>query len=229
MALIYKSTEKHVAKIGKKEIEFTPWTTKTEKEYLSLIEKQESITDKDIFDILIGNNIIDNTIVLSTEEQKLLLIEIRKVSISETFEDTIKCKSCKHEEKLTIKIDDIVKYKESSWEPVQVQNIQFNLGDIRTLKEKNRLKPDNGIVNYIFTDFILHVHSIKIDEELHENLKFNEIQEFMDSLPTKIFDVVFDKYREMVDSLILEYKCSCSKCSAENTVEYENIPGLLWI
>jgi hypothetical protein len=234
MALKYKINYKFTAKIGDKEIKFKEWTAKEERKYLQAMENEKTkITDKLIFDLLILPCVEDKELVLSVQEQKYLLIEIRKVSIGQTFNDKITCSECEKETEYEIKIDDICSYEKAKYSKIEIKNEEenfiFNIGPIRTNKEKEKLVLDNGIINYIFADFLLHIHSIEIDGELNEGFRFKELTDFMDSLPTRIFDEVFEKYQVMVDSLELKYKYKCPHCAVEDTKEYETIPNFLWI
>jgi hypothetical protein len=231
MALKYTPTEKHIVKIGSKEIEFTPWTTKNEREYLQLLENEKiEVTDKTIYDTLIAPCIKDKNLVLSSDEQKLLMIEIRKESIGKTFKDEHECSNCKEKVEVEFNIDDLIDYRPSKWKPIPVENMVFTLGDIRTNKEKSLLNIDKGIVNYIYTDFMLHIHSIEIDGELNNKFTFKELAEFIDSLPAKIFDEVFEKYQEQIDDLnLIVNKWKCPKCKKTSDIKYETIPGFLWV
>lgn len=230
MALVYESKYDFIAKIGDKEIKFKPWTAKEERTYLQALEDDKiEITDKLIFDILIKPAIEDKTLVLSVQEQKLLMIEIRKESISKEFQDEITCKECEEKTIVNVEIDSILSYEKSNYKSVTVENMIFNLDEIKTNKSKERLNLDKGIINYIFTDFLLHIQSIDIDGNLNDKFSFKELQEFMDSLPTKIFDEVFEQYQKMTDSLKMQYIYKCPHCNNEQTVDYTNIPNFLWL
>ena len=76
---------------------------------------------------------------------------------------------------------------------------------------------------------MLHIKEIDIDGELNKNFSFKELESFMNSLPTKIFDEVFEKYQEMVDDLDLTYKFTCPECKTVEEIDYTNIPNFLWI
>jgi len=234
MALIYTAGYDYTAKMGKKEIKFKPWTAKEERKYLTTMENEKTkVTDKLIFDILISPCVEDKDIVLSVSEQKLLLIEIRKESISTNFADTIECSECKETTDRVIEIDDICSYEESNYEPVELkidkEKFIFTMSDISKNKDKERLILDNGIINYIFTDFLLHIKSVDVNGELNEKFAFKELEKFMDSLPTKIFDELFEKYQKMVDSLDLTYEFTCPHCNSVENIDYTNIPNFLWI
>ena len=234
MALKYEAGYDYTARIGEKEIKFKQWTAKEERKYLTTMENEKTkVTDKLIFDILIAPCLEDASVVLSVSEQKALLIEIRKVSIGETFKDDIECSECGEKTEREININDICKYTPANYTPIELSNGEdkfiFNISDIKTNKDKERLILDNGIINYIFTDFLLHIRSIDINGELTDKFSFKELEKFMDSLPTKIFDEVFEKYQLMIDVLDIRYDFTCPHCNADETVEYSNIPNLLWI
>jgi len=105
----------------------------------------------------------------------------------------------------------------------------FALSEIKSNSAKSRLNIDNGLINYVFTDFLLHIDSITIDGELNDKLSYKELETFMDSLPTKIFDKVFEEYQLMVDSLELKYEFTCDKCNSKQDKIYSNIPNFLWV
>jgi hypothetical protein len=230
MALVYEASYDYEAVIGDKKIKFKQWTAKDERKYLMAMENEKTeVTDKLIFELLIKPCVEDKEIVLSVSEQKYLLIEIRKVSISDSFIDSIKCEECDEVTEVSIKIDDIISYEKAKYEKVKVDTFEFDLGAIRTNKEKDRLNLDKGIINYVFTDFLLHIHSIDIDGDLNDKFSFKELEKFMDSLPSKVFDEVFEKYQELTDSLELKYEFVCPSCNTKEIKDYTNIPGFLWI
>jgi hypothetical protein len=234
MALKFEASYNKIAQIGEKEIKFKAWTAKEERKYLTTMENEKTkVTDKLIFDILIRPCIENKDIVLSVSEQKLLLIEIRKESIGETFTDSIECTECGEKTEKVILIEDIVSYEVSKYEPIEISldenKFKFLLDDIKTNKDKERLVFDNGIVTYIFTDFLLHIKSVDINGELNEKFSFKELEQFMDSLPTKVFDEVFSEYQKMVDSLDLTYEFTCPKCNTTEKLDYTNIPNFLWL
>lgn len=229
MALTYNIGYDYTSVIGDKEIKFKQWTAKEERNYLQLIEKEDSeINDKVVFDTLLAPCIEDKEIVLSASEQKKLLVDIRIESISDSIVDNHKCSNCGKETDINVKINDCLTYKKSNYEEVQVKDLKFVFEEIKTNKEKEKLNLNDGVVNYIFTDFLLHIKGVEINGEMQETFSFRELSKFIDKLPTKIFDEVFEKYRDMTDDLIIEHKFICNKCNNEETIDYTHIPNLLW-
>ena len=229
MALKYENKYEYVSDLGNKKVRFRQWSAKEERRYLSALENQkEEFTDKTVYDILILPCIEDKSTVLSSSQQKKLLIDIRIESISRYLEDKVECKECKETIIIKEEINKIMKYIPSKFEPVEVKNLKFFIDEVKSNEDKNKLKISDGIINYVFNDFILHIKAIEIDGKLTENIKFKELQEFMDSLPSSIFDEVFDKYKDMVDDLIMDYECICPSCGHKEVIDYTNIPNLLW-
>lgn len=229
MALIYESGYDYTSVIGDKQVKFRQWTAKDERNYLKLLEKDDSeITDKIIFDTLLAPAIEEKDIVLSASEQKKLIIDIRCESISNFIEDEHECKSCGKKIDLKVKISEVMTYRPANYKEVQIKDLKFVMGPIRTNKEKDLLKMDKGVVEYIFQDFLLHIHAIEINSELQDKFSHRELNKFIDKLPTKIFDELFEKYQKMVDEVELEYNWVCPECETKETIDYTYIPNLLW-
>jgi hypothetical protein len=231
MALVYDIKYDYISEIGDKKIKFKQWTAKDERKYLQLIEKKEEkeVTDKSIFDALIAPCIEEKDIVLSASEQNKLLIDIRIESISEYIEDTYECEKCEKESEVKVKIKDCMTYKKADYKEIEAGDLKFVFGDIKSNKEKERLKLEDGVVDYVFTDFLLHIKGIEINGEMQTEFSFRELQKFVDKIPTKIFDEVFEAYRDMVDDLIIETEHICPHCDNKETLDYSYIPNLLWV
>lgn len=220
--------------IGNKEIEISPWSTKDEKNYLKLLESAErdnrSISDDEIYNVLIKPVIKENDVVLSANEQKMLLIEIRKISISDEVTDIITCE-CGIDNSITKKIDDIVKFTPSNFKEVKVQDITFVFDDIKYNKDKSKMKLQDGLVNYIFTEFLLHIREIHYKDNIFkygENMSFLELQEFIEDLSSSTFDTLFQEYHNMVDNIEIRIEATCS-CSRHISKDYTSLPGFLWL
>jgi len=235
MALEYTEGYKYTSKIGDKEIKFRSWTAKDERTYLKLLEnlekkgdEDEGLTDKMIYDTLILPCIEDKKIVLSTPEQKMLLIDIRIKSISEYLEDDYECPECNDITHIKVKIADIMKFKKSTYADIDVKDLKFSMGSITNNNDKERLNMKGGIVDYIFKDFLLHIKKIVIKDEVQDKFTLKDLERFIDGLPSKIFDEIFEKYQDMVDDLEIEYDFECPSCGHKEKIDYTVIPNLLW-
>lgn len=233
MSLLYKSKgTKHIT-IGEKEFEIEIWTAKNQREYLSLIEKKkDNTTDKDIFDTLIKSCIIKGSeYLLTPSEQKYLLVEIRKESLGDTIkEKNHECPKCKEKNNIEVKYDDVTAYRPSNFSALTVDDvtITFSELDAKKSKERDKLNTKEGLVNYVFDDFLLHIEKIEMDGESYDKFTLGDLREFSNSLPSKIFEEFFESYQEMVDSLDIKFSHSCPNCGEIEDISYDSIPNFLW-
>jgi len=236
MKLEYKIKYKYETIIGDLNIKYKGWTTKNEKDYLKLIENEKvKTTDKEIFEILILPVIENKKLVISSAQQKKLLIDIRKVSISEYIEEEKrKCEFCKKENKIKVKFDDITTYKKANYKTVSIKddeedNFIFSFSELKTMKDKQNLNISNGLVDYIYNDFLLHITEIQINDDIYNEFSKKELISFIDSLPSKVFDFVFESYQEMIDETDIKFKNICKFCKKEEEIDYNIfIPNFLW-
>lgn len=226
--LKYNSNYDNTAIIGNKKIKFKPWTTKNEKDYLIAVESEENINDSMLFDILVKPCLEDPNIILSTNEQKMLIIEIRKKSIGPTFSMNFSCPKCKQVNDIDIEFDNIIKYKPENFGKVKSNNIEFEFGPIVSENLKKRLEGQENSVEYSFIELLIHIHSITINGTKEENFSFDELNSFMEEIPSNIFDDVFRKFTEMKGSLNFKYKTKCLICNEESDLDFDYIPGFLW-
>jgi len=228
MALKYKVEYNNTATIGDKEYKFKPWTTKNEKDYLIAVESETKVTDTMLFDLLIKPCLENPDIVLSQNEQKMLIIEIRKKSLGSTFPMRYACTKCKQVNDIDVNFDSIVKYTPDNYKDVEVENMIFKFGDIVSERLRSRLDNQETNIDYAFTEFLLHIQSITIDGEVEDTFSFDELQEFVEEMPTFIFDKVYKEFQGMKSSLEFELKTYCMVCNEENNVEFDHLPNFLW-
>jgi hypothetical protein len=104
----------------------------------------------------------------------------------------------------------------------------FSFGNIVSQRLKDKLKEQDTNVDYAFTNFLLHIRSIEVNGELEDTFTFDELKEFVEELPTYIFDEVYEKFQKMKSSLDFSLKTYCMVCNEENDVEFDHIPNFLW-
>jgi hypothetical protein len=228
MALRYARAYDNSCTIGDKKFKFKPWNTKNEKDYLIAVESEEDITDNLLFEILIRPCLEEPDVVLTSNEQKMLMIEIRKKSLGITFPMRYVCKKCKQVNDLDIELDKIIKFTPDKFEDVEIDNLKFKFGNIRSENLKKRLDGLKTNVDYAFTELLLHIQCIEIDGTVEDTFTFDELQEFVEELPTYIFDEVYKKFQSMKSSLNFNLKTFCMVCNTENDIDLEYIPNFLW-
>lgn len=226
--LKYTVEYNNTAIIGDKEFKFRPWTTKNEKDYLIAVESEENITDKILYDILIRPCLEDPDVNLTTNEQKMLIIEIRKKSLGSTFPMRYACTSCNQVNDIDVNFDSIVKFKPDDFYNVTIDGIIFEFGNILSENLKSKLDNVSSKVEYAFIEFLLHIHSITIAGVKEDTFTYDELKDYVESLPTQIFDEAFTEFNKMKSDLTFELNTFCLACNAENEVDFGHIPNFLW-
>jgi len=233
MALQYKQSYNNISKIGDKEIHFRPWSAKDERLYLKLIEKTENITEEDFYNTLIKPCIEEKDLVLSQAEQKKLLLDIRIKSISEFIEDDIVCEECEEITKIKVKIEDCLTYIPNTFKPIKIDDIEIEFDKPKTMKDYFNVTEGESVVDYIYDMFLLHISKIKMvsedGEKVYDDISIQDKEDFINSLPSKMFDEFFEKFQEMLDETKITYKFTCPKCKHKQETDYNFIPNLLWV
>jgi len=229
MALKYNVGFTNTAKVGLKEIKFKPWTTKNEKDYLIAVESEENITDDMLYNILVRPCLEEPDIILSSNEQKMLMIEIRKKSLGTSFPMRFSCKKCKQVNDIDVSFDKIVKFSPENWHDVQVEDIKFVFGSV--VSENLRKKEEECTTNIdkSFINMLIHIKEIHINDEVENTFTFQELKDFVEELPSTIFDTVYKEFLEMKSSLTFEFKTNCMICGDSNDIDFSYLPNFLWM
>ena len=228
MALVYNNQFKNSTKIGDKEIKFRAWTTKDEKDFLIAKDSLEDIDDNLLYDILVTPCLEDNTISLSPLEKKKLILEIRKVSLGSTFPMKYSCVKCKSVNDLEVDLDDITTFKEPNFGSIEVQDIKFNFSAKVSQNLYKRLEEEKNLINKAFIELLIHIESIVIDGKVEDDFSFDELYEYMESLPSSVFDELYPKFKEMKGYIEFNLKTKCLICNNDNIVDFDHLPNFLW-
>jgi len=225
--------------IGTKTIKFRPWTTKDEKEYLMYIKDIDSDgnqiqTDKleeQIFELLLKPCLKDPNIILTIEEKRILLIEMRKISIGDTINIQSVCTNpeCSSVNQYEINFDEIVEFKPFKGGEVKVEDIVITFGDVKTENLIKRVQDAPNKIEKIFNDLLVHITAINIAGN-DEKFSFEELKDFIDSLPSSMYSEISNKYSEMKSTFYLKgVSRSCVICDTETFINFsEGIPDFLW-
>jgi len=228
MALVYNVEYKNSTKIGNHTIKFRAWSTKDEKDYLIAKDSLDEINDSMLYDMLVLPCLENKELSLSPIEKKKLIIEIRKVSLGSTFPMKYACKKCKNINDLDVELDDIITYKEPKYSEIKAHGMVFHLTSEVSSNLYKRLEETDNLIDKAFLEFLIHIESIEIDGKLEDDFSFDELYQFMNDLPSSIFDDIFPKFREMKGTLEFSLTTFCMVCNEKNLVDFDHLPNFLW-
>lgn len=212
-------------------IKFRPWKTKDEKAFLTYVESVEEVTDEDFFEFLIKPCLEDKTIHLSDDDIQMVLIEIRKVSIGESFEMKYICnhEDCGKVNEIEIDFDDIVTYKFDKVKEFisDDETIKITFGNVKNedvFKEKTR-----GVnsIEKTFIEMILRIEKVMIDGQVYDSFNYENAYAYVDNLDVKVFDKLLAYYKENKSSIKIEGDFNCLFCGTKNSFIFDEVPNFL--
>jgi len=197
--------------LGHKIVKARKWKAKDRKNFKKAVLATGDV-DKSIVNELVLNCLEDQSIALSNEEIQYILIEIRKLSISDSIDFEYTCRNCEKDNKEKVLIDSINKKEFKPWS--EVNGIEF--GDIRNAKFYNENKDEDDDIKEIA------FHIVSINGDISKT--FNEIIEYLDNMDINEFDEILNAFNEMkltIDNT-KEFICSCGH---KQIFEFDEIPG----
>jgi len=210
----------HTIKVGNKTLKVRKWKAKDRKAFKKeIIESEGNNSDVIITQNLVYNCIENKNIALTDEEIQYVFTQLRKLSVSETFEYTYKCIHCDYDNKEVLKIDDVSKPVFKEYKPIEVQGYKIELQDIKNKKfyEENKDQFDES------KELAFRVKSINGDM----SKSFNELVELFDDMDIDIFDKIYDQFQDMNFHVDNTHECTCKKCGKTTPFEFDEIPGFL--
>lgn len=213
----------------KKKVKFRPWKTKDEKAFLTFIETVDKVTDKDFYEYLIRPCLENPNMFFSSAEVQALLIEIRKVSMGESFDLKFICKNddCKRVNELTVEFIDITNFKEDSVSIFDNNNLKITFGDIKNVDTFHKKIENQNAIEQVFIEMIMRIEKIELNTEMHDSFTYEEVYEFIDNLDVKDFDALLKFYNENRASISLKGEFECMFCKHPNKFLFDEIPNFL--
>lgn len=160
---------------------------------------------------------LDKNVVLSPNEYKYVLAQIRSHSLGEYIELEFFCDSCKQRFRTKISLNDIVKpvYKEIT--DIKTKNHSITLGTIKNpdFYKKVIVQAPNEL------DFYLRIQTIN-DEEC---FSIEEVIKYFNEMDVDEFEEIIEQWEEIKFKIddVFEVKCTC--CGEGKKYKFDEIPG----
>lgn len=160
---------------------------------------------------------LDKNVVLSPNEYKYVLAQIRSHSLGEYIELEFFCDSCKQRFRTKISLNEIVKpvYKEIT--DIKTKNNSITLGTIKNpdFYKKVIVQAPNEL------DFYLRIQTIN-DEEC---FSIEEVIKYFNEMDVDEFEEIIEQWEEIKFKIddVFEVKCTC--CGEGKKYKFDEIPG----
>lgn len=228
LSSLQKSEVTKTIVFGENVIVLKPWKTRDERNFLikkaSLPKNIQENVDK-VHDLLV-DDLIKPCIVsgdinsLSFNQLKLIMIELRMLSIGEEVEGiNFKCQECGKSEEITITFDDsLVKFEEGDF---SIQEIN------ESLKIKFKPIPHTLMRNKIDEMTILYsvVEEIIFNDVVYKDFTKKDFIDFFDALDLKTTKNIIKKLGSTADNLTIKQERICNHCGANNVLDFGELPN----
>jgi hypothetical protein len=204
-------------KLGKEKIvTIKPWKTKTKKEFLNLIKKNngdfKNIKESEVLKVLLTPYIEPNDIFLSDAEKEYLIICIRNISLDNNISFLIECSGCGEKIPVKCEIMDLVKYQENQYPII--------LNDISWIDIKNNTQSKYKDYMPGTIEMLSHISDYKGEVNL------DKMVEIYDNMELKESDDLYKDYTTIRSSIKIEREETCPYCSELDTYYLESVPDL---
>jgi hypothetical protein len=213
-------------------VRYRGWKTKDEKAYLILVETKEEeggLSDEDLFNVLIEPCIENKKMNFSTDEIQMLLIEIRKKSMGETFNIKFVCQNekCNTVNETDVHFKDIVTFFPEKIDFFKDGDLSIQFGEIKNttiLKEKIK---DQNFVEQKFIEMVLRIEKVIIGDDINDSFSYDDVYNYINNLDIAVYDKLIKYYLDNSASLVLRGSYKCMSCGEENKFVFDEIPNFL--
>ncbi|QAU04559.1 hypothetical protein Va1_276 [Vibrio phage Va1] len=200
-------------KMGDKTLTISKWKGRNKKEFTRLLNDPEK-NEQQMMDSLVYS-CIEEDVILSTDEFRYALSQIRAYSLGEEIDFEFYCDKCHKTFNKKMNISDIIRFDYKPLKTIKVGDVKIKLGNI-----KNKAIYAEKVVEDPLYDFLMRI------DEINGNDTFSllELEEIIDELELDVLEEImkiYEDHRFKIDD-INTVKCECSH---EMTFKFDELPG----
>lgn len=211
--------------LNNKKIVIKPWTNLQLTNFDSLYNEENNSKFKNelIYDELIKNN-IEYSGVLTLLEEKMILIELYKMSKSNIIDVSFTCKECKAKSGYVIDITKAVQWVELKTRTIKTKDCIFNL----RLNSQYRINLKNDInietINYIAS----YIDSFEYQDTNYEGFDLETLSNWLINELDKInFEELIRKFNEVQPRIDFKVQGVCEFCGTKQDLNFKGVEDFL--
>lgn len=202
---------------GNKILNFRPWLGK-ERRLLQKILIGES---EDHIETVLIYNCMETLTYLTKREIAFAMLKLFSVSYDNKLAKTCTCSSCGKNSEVVIELDNILsQVKVSKFSDINTDKYKFVINPQASYSDKfmERQLGTSSDFDKVFNELCIHLSEIYEDGAEFIPTSFEELINYVDILPVKVFDELFNEYDSMAFSFlaITTYVCKEEECNTEN-------------
>lgn len=208
--------------IRNKVIKFRKWKVKDRKKFIKILNELDDINDFSTTKELVYDCLEDKNTILSSEEFRYVLGQIRKESVGDTIEVSLLCETCGEEYNSSLKIDDVIKPSGQDYTEVKFDDVSVSFGEVVNKEYYDKKLEESETPEEVYmNDFLYHIS--KIDG--NETFTFAELEEYIDNMNIDVLDKVLDEWDKMRFTVNDVCSTQCSHCDTVETYSFDDLPG----
>ena len=214
--------------LGKRKINCKLWTSLDERKWLSV--KNENSTLLEFANSLIFPNIEWKPMTFS--EFVFVCISLRTLSSSGTFTSSYICpgKDCERRIEFDTNLNNLLQFNEPKMEDevvLSAGDVELTIHRIPTIELMKRVLKQESEQEQKYFEFYASIKSFTYKGKVNEMFTFDEVKEFIDSLPFNIFQSLYFDFFEQVGNIELSLMRKCLICGTETKVVFQKVSDFL--
>lgn len=198
-----------------KTIRFRKWKVKDKKDL------DNCKTELEKRRVYVYNSLENPNEPLDLEEYNFVLANIRDYSLDGEFEYTVTCPHCNKSYDVSLRATSIVNFKDALYEPICVDDIVIELGDVKNqeLYERVVIGAVTTSERYI-SDFAMHITKINGND-----VDYEDAISYIENLDVSTYEKIFDLYEVCKCRCEFTHKVACDSCGKETEYNFEDMKG----
>lgn len=199
--------------VGTRELTIRKWKGKDKRNFINALKKSD-IHELDIMDSLVYSCIIEDDIVLSPDEFKHVLTQIRVFSLGDDVSYNFFCEACGETTEHEFKMTEILKPEFSNENIIQTENFIIELGNIKNKKfYLDKIKEDD------IYDFLLRIKKVNDND----TFDIDYLMDIFDEMDVGELQDVMDKWEDIRFKVNDINKVTCG-CGQVEEYSFDEIP-----
>lgn len=196
-----------------REVKGRPWTSKEERAYLS--NKGEDDSDyrtlKSLTQMLVLPNI--EYVPMTLSELYYVILQLRKLSIGSEVSLNVTC-SCGQKIEFDKDLDDLAHFAAPELEnkKIKSEDVEITLRRIPTKELLLKVLSAENEEDLGFFEFLACIKSITYKGETDSTFTFQDLEEFFDSVPSKMFRDLYEEFFKLKGHIQLFCEVKCLVC-----------------
>lgn len=214
--------------LGRRKINCKLWTSLDERKWLSV--KNDNSTLLDFANSLIFPNIEWKPMTFS--EFVFVCVSLRALSSSGTFTSSYVCpgQDCQRRIEFDTNLNDLLQYNEPTMDDeliLTADDVELTIQRIPTIELMKRVLKQTTEQEQKYFEFYASIKSFTYKGKTNNAFTFDEIKEFVDSLPFNIFQSLYFDFFESAGNVELGLMRKCLICGTGTKVVFQKVSDFL--